>query len=315
MRKFSDDIKMSFGFEKCAKLSVRDGRPVVAGPVFTLGDEVGELTDGQTYHYLGFPDTGGIQHDECKDVITGELRRRFQLVWSSFLHERFKVMATNMFCIPLLSYGFGVVEWTKAEISQFDVMLCKVINATNSHHPRAAIEQLYLPRCMGGQGFVNIEHLYQHRVVMLSYHLQTSQDPLVKACCQVVYHFPPCKSLICRADGIVADLSVGNLLEYTSGQLRKLLCAAQRDRLLNCLCTKSLYGKFIYWVRSDTVNTIQSIQWLGGSLHSESESTILAVQDQVLYTRVYQAKMPCSLSDVPILSCQGRDYSASPGWM
>ena len=42
VREFSDDIKMSFGFEKCAKLSVRDGKPVVAGPVFTLGDEIGE---------------------------------------------------------------------------------------------------------------------------------------------------------------------------------------------------------------------------------------------------------------------------------
>ena len=139
VREFSDDIKMSFGFEKCAKLSVRDGKPVVAGPVFTLGDEIGELTYGQTYRYLGFPESGGIHHDGCKDVITGNLHRRFQLVWRSFLHGRFKVMATNVFCIPLLSYGFGVVEWTKAEISQFDVMLRKVINAVNSHHPRAAI--------------------------------------------------------------------------------------------------------------------------------------------------------------------------------
>ena len=42
VREFSDDIKMSFGFEKYAKLSV--SRPVAASPVFTLGDEIGELT-------------------------------------------------------------------------------------------------------------------------------------------------------------------------------------------------------------------------------------------------------------------------------
>ena len=145
---------------------------------------------------------------------------------------------------------------------------------------------------MGGRGFVNIEHLYQCRVVMLSYHLQTSQDPLVRACCQLVSHFPPRKSLICRADGIITDLPVGNLLEYTSGQLRKVLCVAQRDRLLNYLCAKPLHGKFINWAHSDAVNTVQNFQWLRGSLHSESESTILAVQpDQVLCTRVYQAKI------------------------
>ena len=145
VREFSDDIQMSFGFEKCAKLSVREGRPSSTGPVFSL-DAIGELSYGQTYRYLGFPETGGVDHDACKAAITGELRNRFQMIWKSFLHGRFKVMVTNAFCIPLLSYGFGIVEWTKAEIAQFDVMLHKVLTTANNHHPRAAIERLYLPR-------------------------------------------------------------------------------------------------------------------------------------------------------------------------
>ena len=211
-------------------------------------------------------------------------------------------MATNVFCIPLLSYGFGIVEWTKAEISQFDVMLRKALTAANSHHPRAAIERLYLPRRMGGRGIVNIESLYQRRVVMMSHHLQTSQDPLVKACCQLISHFPPRKSLISKADGIIADLSLCINLEHTPTQLKESLCAAQRERLLGHLCAKPLHGKFINWARSDSVNTSQSFRWLSGSLHSESESTIMAVQDQVLCTRVYQAKvMRCS---VPTLMCR-----------
>jgi len=291
VREFSDDIKMSFGFEKCAKLSVRGGRPALAGPVFSLGDEIAELDYGRTYRYLGFPEAGGIEHDKCKEVITEELRRRFRLVWGSLLHGRFKVMATNVFCIPLLSYSFGVVEWTKAEVSQFDVMLRKILTAANSHHPRAAIERLYLPRRVGGRGIVNIEHIYQRRVVMLSYHLQTSQDPLVKACYQLVSTFPPRKSLISKADEIVAALAVDKPLGSTPGKLREALCAAQREQLLTQLCAKPLHGKFINWVRSDHINTAQSFRWLGGSLHGESESTILAIQDQVLCTRIYQAKI------------------------
>ena len=86
VREFSDDIKMSFGFEKYAKLSVKDGRPVAAGPVFTLGDEIGELDIPQL----------------------GNCARGF---WRSILHGQFKVMATNVFCIPLLSCSFGIVEW------------------------------------------------------------------------------------------------------------------------------------------------------------------------------------------------------------
>ena len=259
----------------------------MAGPVFSLGDEIAELDYGWTYHYLEFPEAGGIEHGKCKEVITEELRRRFRSVWGSLLHGWFKVMATNVFCILLLSYSFGAVEWTKAEVSQFDVMLRKILTAANSHHPRAAIERLYLPRHVGRRGIVNIEHIYRCRVVMLSYHLQTSQDPLVKACYQLVSTFPPRKSLISRADEIVAALAVDNPLGFTPSKLREALCAAQRERLLNQLCAKPLHGKFIDWASSDLVNTAQSFRWLGGSLHGESKSTILAIQDQVLCTRVY----------------------------
>ena len=124
-----------------------------------------------------------MDHDTCKELITAEVCRRSQLIWGSLLNGWFKVMATNAFCIPLLSYGFGIVDWTKAEISQFDVMLRKYLTTVNSHYPHAAIEWLYLPRFLRGRGIVNIEHLYWCHIVMLSHHLQTSQGSLLKACC------------------------------------------------------------------------------------------------------------------------------------
>ena len=55
-------------------------------------------------------------------------------------------------------------------------MLRKCLSTGNSHHPHAAVERLYLPQFLGRRGIVNIEHLYQRRIVMLSRHLQTSQD-------------------------------------------------------------------------------------------------------------------------------------------
>ena len=100
VRKFSNDIRMSFGFEK-------------SGPIMSHGDEIGELSYGQTYCYLGFPETGSVDHGTYKELITAEVRRRSQLIWGSLLNGQFKVMATNAFCIPLLSYEFGIVDWTK----------------------------------------------------------------------------------------------------------------------------------------------------------------------------------------------------------
>lgn len=63
-----------------------------------------------------------------------------------------KVRATNSFCVPILSYGFGLIPWTKQKIAQFDVMTRKQMMAAHNHHPCSAVEHLYLPRTTGGMG-------------------------------------------------------------------------------------------------------------------------------------------------------------------
>ena len=299
---FSDDIKMSFGINKCAKLSVKRGKLVSTGPVLTIGDEISELAYGETYRYLGFPEAGGVDHAKCKQTISAEFQRRLRLVWKSLLHGRFKVQATNGFCVPLLSYGFGIVDWTMAELSHFDVLTRRIMTAANSHHPRSAIERLYLPRHMGGRGLVNVEHLYQRRVLMLAQHLRVSCDPLVKECHDLISQMPSRRSLLSRATAFASDLGLDDISNLSSGQLKSTVCSAQREKLITTLCAKPLHGKFFNYIRSDNVHATRSFYWLKYSLHSESESSIFAVQDQVLCTRVYQAKI--MRSPVPSLLCR-----------
>ena len=56
----------------------------------------------------------------------------------------------------MLLYGFGIVDWTEAEILQFDVLVRKAMVASNSLHPRSAVECLYLPHRFGGRGLSNV---------------------------------------------------------------------------------------------------------------------------------------------------------------
>ena len=78
--------------------------------------------------------------------------------------------------------------------------------------------------------------------------------------------------------------------------------------LSSYVCAKPLHGKFATWARSDDVDTVQSFCWLQISVHSESESTILAVQHQVLPTRVYQAKiMRCPVPTILCRFCHTRE--------
>ena len=183
------------------------------------------------------------------------------------------------------------MEWTKAEITQFDVSVCKLLTSYNSHHPRSSIERLYLPRRIGGRGLVSIEHLYQRHGILLSNHLLTSTDSLVQACSELISQFPPHKSVLAKAVDIVATLAVGDVFHCDPEQLKADVCTAQKNKLLECLCAKPLHGRFYTWTQLADVNVARSFHWLHGSLHSESESTIFAIQDQILCTRVYQAKI------------------------
>ena len=44
-----------------------------------IGDEIGELAYGETYLYLGFPESGGVNHAKCKEIISAEMLRRLKI--------------------------------------------------------------------------------------------------------------------------------------------------------------------------------------------------------------------------------------------
>ena len=249
------------------------------------------------------PEGGGIAHALCRNVVLGKFKSRLKFIWTSFLYARFKVQATNSFCVPLLSYGFGIVDWTTAEISQFDILVRKTMVASNSLHPRSAVERLYLPHHSGGRGLSNIEDLYRRRVIMLAHHLRTSDDALVRMCYLLDTSLPPRKSVCSRADAYVAALSVdGDLAQATADELKNLVCDRQRLCRWDILRGKPLHGKFVNWCCSNPIDVSRSFRWLGEFLHGESESTIFAIQDQVIRTRVYEAKI--MHVSIPTLMCR-----------
>jgi len=130
VHRFSDAIRMSLGI---SKLTIKKGKVVWIGPLpaFSVSD-IPEFEIAGLYRYLGFPEGGGTDHKCCKNFVLDEVHSRLRLIWTSFLHAHFKVQAANAFCVPVLSYGFGIVDWTVAEISEMDITVCKVMLSANS---------------------------------------------------------------------------------------------------------------------------------------------------------------------------------------
>ena len=93
------------------------------------------------------------------------------------IHSSVGLRVTSSFCVPLLSYGFGIDTWIKPEVAQFDVSTRRNLSATNNHHPRSAVEHVYLLHSAREIGFINIESLYNRKLVSLAHHLCASTYP------------------------------------------------------------------------------------------------------------------------------------------
>ena len=66
---------------------------------------------------------------------------------------------------------------------------------------------------------------------MLSQHLQTSCDLLVRECCCLISQMPSFKSLLFKAVMFASDLDLIDTLHFTSGQLKNAICSSQWQKL------------------------------------------------------------------------------------
>ncbi|XP_077968883.1 uncharacterized protein LOC144422860 [Styela clava] len=144
LKSFSDDIKMTFGLEKCAKASFRKGK-LFRESNLQLDQEtsIKELGSDSTYRCLGVHEADGIRHEK---IIKKEYLRRLRSVLNSELNSVNIFKAINSFAIPVVSYSFNIIKWTKQEIKQFDTKTRKLMTINKIHHPRADTERLYLSR-------------------------------------------------------------------------------------------------------------------------------------------------------------------------
>jgi len=139
-------------------------------------------------------------------------------------------------------HEFGLIDWSKSKIINFTDWFVGWWQLLNCHHPCSAIERLFLSRKMDGRGLSWVENLLDHCLILLSYHLQTSGDALVKLYCALDTQLSSCVSVLSRAPCLA---STGWHVKLFQGRLKSVICAAQQNKLLDGLCAKPLHGKFI----------------------------------------------------------------------
>ena len=151
VRIFSQNIKMSFGQDKCAVLEMRRGRQFgISGIELPDDQHIGEIEE-EGYKYLGILQLDQILNTKMKDKITSEYIRRVKKLCRSKLNGGNLIDGTNIWAVGVVRYSAGIVDWTLEEIANMDRRTRKILTMNGCLHTRSNVARLYLPRKEGGR--------------------------------------------------------------------------------------------------------------------------------------------------------------------
>ena len=157
VRIFSQDIKMSFGLEKCAVLEMRRGRRVDRSGINLPDDQhIGEKGE-EGHKYLGILQLDQNLNTKMKEKITSEYIRRVKKLCRSKLNGGNLIRGINTWAVGVVRYSAGMVDWTMEEMVNMDRRTRKILAMNGCLHTRSNVARLYLPRKEGGRGSIGIE--------------------------------------------------------------------------------------------------------------------------------------------------------------
>ena len=159
---------LNLGLDKCSVLTIKAGKECTTKSVKITDEKIIEgLKEGKFYEYLGMSQRADCQDKVINDALKKEYYRRNRIVWKSLLSASNKVKAFNSICVRVLSYSFGVINWTKIELEEMDIRVRKEMTMNKAFNKHSDIDRLYLPRNRGGKGLICIQDFCERTCVSI----------------------------------------------------------------------------------------------------------------------------------------------------
>ena len=127
VRIFSQDIRMSFGLDKCEPLEMRRGRQVGSNGIDLPNDQHIREVEEEGYKYLGILQLDVTLNTKMKDKITSEYVRRVKKLCRSKLNGGNMISGINAWAVSVLRYSAGIVDWTVEELVSMDRRTRKIL--------------------------------------------------------------------------------------------------------------------------------------------------------------------------------------------
>ena len=279
---FSNDIGMQFGEDKCAYIYIERGKRKSLGKNIQINEvKIRELEEEESYKYLGLDESVQFENAINKENIITEYSRRLRKIWSSELNAFNKILATNTFAVPVVTYSYGLLNWTKENIRSLDTKTRKIMNINNSLNQRSDVDRLYVTRKEGGRGLISLEDQYLARIVANNAHHQCEQtrNPFLhKALKSNNEKIGDVANKICESLDIdLQDKSQAKSVKEKIQTIRKTRWHAKPN---HGYFEKSRSEKL------DNIDYKLSWAWMQlDSLSSQVEGYIITLQDQEIYTK------------------------------
>ena len=190
-------------------------------------------------------------------------------------------MELMLWAVSLLRYSAAFVSWRKSELEAIDRRTRKLFTIYGTLHPKSDVDRLYIPRKEGGRGLISIKDCVELAIRGLEVYVHGCEERLIQAA---------------RGDKI-DDLEAASVLKRS--KIEKRVKGWEE---------KALHGQYLRQTKE--VRSDQCWAWLqNGDLKRETESLIVAAQNQSIRTNLVKARIDKSQGDSLCRMCRKVDES------
>ncbi|XP_068716907.1 uncharacterized protein [Montipora capricornis] len=177
-----EDVGLQWNPKKCAVVHFKRGTHVAdsAGLKVDGNAKIPSLEDGQQYKFLGVLESLKQEEKLALQSAAKEYLRRLSVIWTSPLSDYHRVVASNQFAMPAMSYYMWTQHWPITDLKQIDREARKIVVENGGKHPCGSTSLLYLSRDKGGRGMRSIETEYKETKIKAAANLYQNRDPAMK---------------------------------------------------------------------------------------------------------------------------------------
>jgi hypothetical protein len=220
-----------------------------------------------------------------KERLKKEYTRRLRMILKSELNVKNKITAIGTLAVPVLRYSFGIINWRLEEIKKIDRKTRKTLTMYKMHHPKADTDRLYVKGREGGRGLSQIEAAYKTETNNIAECLNKryKEDQFVNIKRSHDSSQPHVNSTVTAAAKIIDELSQSSENNDMKQDGIQNTEARLADFLKEKWENKVMHGQDIRSTDKQLINEEDTFLWLSkGDLKAETESEIVAAQDQAL---------------------------------